>query len=227
MPDRMTFEGASSPTISCDCFTDKYHLKMMLGMTSCSKLGARARSFHRETHQMWPLYLEEMTGAWSWSSCMPAEWSGSDHSLLPRLPAPSHPIPAWSRCWEQSPHQQPQDPSQCPRAEWWERSQWDKHGWPPGSPCTGHPLIMQSVCPAHHAHPGKGLCTGHSLQKSLVPGSHTAGTFMQFKFYFQCYFLKSSTLTPSQTLYHNTVFYISYSTSHYLEWFCSFTFLVY
>ena len=168
-----------------------------------------------------------MTGAWSWSSCMPAEWSGSDHSLLPRLPAPSHPIPAWSRCWEQSPHQQPQDPSKCPRAEWREWSQWDKHGWPPESPCIGHPLIIQSVCPAHHAHPGKGLCTGHSLQKSLVPGSHTAGTFMQFKFYFQCYFLKSSTLTPSQTLYHNTLFYISYSTSHYLEWFCSFTFLDY
>lgn len=80
MPDRMTLEGASSPTISCDCFTDKYHLKMMLGMTSCSKLGARARSFHRETHQMWPVSLEEVAGTWSWSSCTPAEWSARPSS---------------------------------------------------------------------------------------------------------------------------------------------------
>lgn len=93
-----------------------------------------------------------------WHSC----------SVITQAPRPQPSHPAWSRCWEQSSNQQPWDPSQCPWAEWRERSQRDKHGWPPESPCTGHPLIIQSVCPAHYAHPAKGLCTSHSLQKIMV-----------------------------------------------------------
>lgn len=91
----------------------------------------------------------------------------------------------------------------------------DEHGWPPESPCSGHPLMIYFVSLAGHAH-------------SCLGPLH----WLLSLFHLQYHFLRPSVHTPSHDslsqcsiLYFIQVF-IFYR-GFYLKGFCSFLFLVY